>query len=123
MSDTFTIHGRLPSLNEYINAERTNRYKAAKLKRDLQERIGAEIRRSNLKQVKVPVKLVYRFYEANRRRDKDNIAGVAHKFVQDSLVAEGILEDDGWDYVEGFEDKFYLDKENPRIEVELCTRR
>lgn len=123
MSDTFTIHGRLPSLNEYINAERTNRYKAAKLKRDLQELIGAEIRAANLKQVKVPVKLVYRFYEANRRRDKDNIAAPAHKFVQDSLVKEGILEDDGWDYVEGFEDKFYLDKENPRIEVDLCPRR
>lgn len=123
MIQTFTIRGRLPSLNEYINAERTNRYKAAKLKRDLQERIGAEIRRSNLKQVKVPVKLVYRFYEANRRRDKDNIAALAHKFVQDSLVKEGILEDDGWDYVEGFEDKFFLDKENPRIEVDLCPKK
>jgi hypothetical protein len=123
VTQTFTIRGRLPSLNEYINAERTNRYKAAKLKKDLQERIGAEIRAANLKQVKVPVKLTYRFYEANRRRDKDNIAAVAHKVVQDSLVSEKILEDDGWGYVIGFEDEFYLDKKNPRIEVDLCPRR
>lgn len=122
MSQKFTIHGRLPSLNEYINAERTNRYKAAKLKRDLQERIGADIRAANLKPAQVPVTLVYTFYEANRRRDKDNIAAVAHKFVQDSLVNEGIIFDDGWDYITRFYDEFYIDKENPRIEVELCTR-
>lgn len=122
MSQKFTIHGRLPSLNEYINAERTNRYKAAKLKRDLQERIGAEIRAANIKPVQVSVTLVYTFYEANRRRDKDNIAAVAHKFVQDSLVNEGIIFDDGWDYITRFYDEFYIDKENPRIEVELCTR-
>lgn len=121
MSQTFTIHGRLPSLNEYINAERTNRYKAAKLKKDIQERIGADIRAANLGHVKSPVTLVYRFYEPNRRRDKDNIAAVAHKFVQDSLVKEGILKDDGWDYIVGFSDEFYLDRESPRIEVELCT--
>jgi len=122
MSQKFTIHGRLPSLNEYINAERTNRYKAAKLKKDLQERIGAEIRAANIKPVQVSVTLVYTFYEANRRRDKDNIAAVAHKFVQDSLVNEGIIFDDGWDYITRFYDEFYIDKENPRIEVELCTR-
>lgn len=122
MSQKFTIHGRLPSLNEYINAERTNRYKAAKLKRDLQERIGADIRAANLKPAQVPVTLVYTFYEANRRRDKDNIAAVAHKFVQDSLVNEGIIKDDGWDYITRFYDEFYIDKENQRIEVELCTR-
>lgn len=120
---TFTIHGRLPSLNDYISAERTNRFKAAKLKKDVQERIGADIRAAKLERVEVPVNLIYRFYEANRRRDKDNIAAVAHKFVQDSLVAEKILEDDGWDYVIGFEDEFFLDRKNPRIEVDLCPRR
>lgn len=114
---SFVIRGRLPSLNQYINAERTNRYAAAKMKSDLQKLIGAEIRRSNLKQVKPPVKLIYRFYEPNRRRDKDNVAAVAHKFVQDSLVQCGILENDGWDYVEGFSDEFYVDKLSPRIEV------
>ena len=87
------------------------------MKSDLQKLIGAEIRRSNLKQVKSPVKLIYRFFEPNRRRDKDNIAAIAHKFVQDSLVQCGILENDGWDYVTGFSDEFNVDKINPRIEV------
>lgn len=118
----FVIQGRLPSLNQYIDAERTNRYAAAKMKKDIQKRIGADIRAAKLGKAEVPVKLIYRFYEPNRRRDKDNIAAVAHKFVQDSLVAEGILDDDGWDYVTGFEDEFFVDKENPRIEVSLCKK-
>lgn len=77
------------------------------------------IRRARLKPIKYPVKIVYRFYEANKRRDKDNIAGVAHKFIQDALTESGILKDDGWDYVTGFSDEFYLDRKNPRIEVLL----
>ena len=35
----FVIDGRLPSLNEYINAERSNRYKGAKLKKDTERAI------------------------------------------------------------------------------------
>lgn len=115
----FIIWGRLPSLNEYIEAERANRFKAAKMKKDLQERIGAEIRAANLKKAEPPVKLFYVYYEPNKRRDKDNIAAIAHKFVQDSLVSCGILENDGWNDITGFTDEFFIDKKNPRIEVFL----
>ena len=61
--------------------------------------------------------LHYRFFEPTRRRDKDNIAAFAHKTIQDSLVKEDIIANDGWDYVEGFVDVFSVDKKNPRIEV------
>lgn len=40
-----TIPGRLPGLNELIEAERSNRYKGAQLKKDAERRICAEIRR------------------------------------------------------------------------------
>ena len=73
-----------------------------------------------LKPIKCPVKIIYRFYEENKKRDKDNVSGIAHKFVQDALVESGILKDDGWDYVIGFSDEFYIDRDNPRIEVILC---
>ena len=115
----FTIDGRLPSLNDYCKAERSGYHAANKMKHSYQTLISAYIRRSRLKPIKYPVKIIYRFYEANKRRDKDNIAGIAHKFIQDALVNDGILEDDGWDYVIGFSDEFYIDKKNPRIEVEL----
>ena len=115
----FIIEGRLPSLNEYCKAERTGYHCANNMKKSCQRAVEADIRRFKLKPIKHPVKILYRFYEPNRRRDKDNIAGVAHKFIQDALVNAGILKDDGWDYVIGFSDEFYLDRKNPRIEVYL----
>ena len=115
----FIIEGRLPSLNEYCKAERTGYHCANNMKKGCQRAIEADIRRFKLKPIKRPVKILYRFYEPNRRRDKDNIAGVAHKFIQDALVNAGILKDDGWDYVIGFSDEFYLDRKYPRIEVYL----
>ena len=30
-----------------------------------------------------------------------------------------ILKNDGWAEVAGFEDRFYVDKRNPRVEVEI----
>lgn len=115
----FIIEGRLPSLNEYCKAERTGYHAANRMKHDCQRAVEGYIRRFKLKPIKYPVTILYRFYEPNRRRDKDNIAGVAHKFIQDALVNAGILKDDGWDYVIGFSDEFYLDRKNPRIEVYL----
>lgn len=110
----------MPGLNEYVAAERSNRYKAAKMKRDCQNAVIHEIRHQ-LRGVKLidPVILAYKFYEPNRRRDHDNVAGFAHKVIQDAMVESGLLVNDGWEYVAGFCDWFVLDKKNPRIEVEI----
>lgn len=122
MSNTYklVIQGTLPGLNELIAAERTHRQKGAKLKRDAETlvrwHIGQQLRGVN---PKTPVMLYYHFYEPTRRRDKDNIASFSHKAIQDSLVKEGILANDGWDYVDGFVDVFSVDKKNPRIEVTI----
>ena len=89
------------------------------MKHRCQALIAAHIKRSKIKPIKYPIRILYRFYEPNKRRDKDNIAGVAHKFIQDALVQCGIIKDDGWDYVVGFYDEFFIDKEKPRIEVFL----
>ena len=89
------------------------------MKHSYQTLIMAYIRRARLKPIKRPVKIIYRFYEANKRRDKDNIAGIAHKFIQDALTDSGILVDDGWEYVESFSDEFYIDRKYPRIEVTI----
>lgn len=87
------------------------------MKKDMQLRIGACIRVARLKPVHTPVRLNYCFYESNRRRDKDNIAAIAHKFIQDALVQCDIIPDDGWANIESFSDSFFVDKDNPRIEV------
>ena len=119
----FVIKGRLPSLNEYCNAERKGYHCANGMKHRCQNVIIGYIRRFKLKPIRHPVKIQYRFYEPNKRRDKDNISAIAHKFIQDAIVEAGILRDDGWDYITGFSDEFYIDKLNPRIEVELIEER
>jgi len=45
-----------------------------------------------------------------------NIA-FAKKFIQDSLVQMGVLENDGWKHIEYFTDSFAVDPKNPRVEV------
>lgn len=62
--------------------------------------------------------LHFRWYEPNRKRDLDNIA-FAKKFVLDALVSNGVLIADGWKGVSGFTDTFFVDKDNPRIEVDI----
>lgn len=114
------IHGKLAGLNELIDAERRHRQAGAKLKRDA-ERIVRMYIRQQLRgyKPKTPVTLYYYYYEPNRRRDLDNIAGFAHKVIQDSLVKEGILANDGWEHIKGFFDSFNIDNKFPRIEVEI----
>lgn len=60
----------------------------------------------------------FRWYEENKNRDLDNIC-FAKKFILDALVAEKVIESDGWRGVRGFTDNFFIDKERPRIEVEI----
>lgn len=117
MSQSFIIEGQLPSLNEYIRAERSTKYAAATMKHSWQNYIIAYIVKAKVKKVKVPVNLVYRHYVKDRRRDRDNIAALVHKFTQDALVMAGILKDDGWDFVLNSYDTWHIDRKHPRIEV------
>lgn len=120
MTYTFTIPFRLNNLNDYINAERTNRYAAAQMKAKNEKIASAYILKS-LKGVKIrsPVKMRYRWYEPDRRRDPDNISSFGRKVIHDALVRCGVLENDGWKNIAGFSDEFYIDKKMPRIEVEI----
>lgn len=119
MEYLLTIPGTLPSLNQYIAAERSNRYKAAKMKREAQDRIIIAVRQC-MRGVHIdnPVMLDYLWVVRNKRTDRDNIT-FAKKFVQDALVQCGVLKDDGWKYVVGFSDRFEVDRSNPRIEVKI----
>lgn len=119
MTQNFTIHGRMPGINEYTEQQRRNKYAGNLMKRTAQKAVEWEIRAAKLKPIKSPVTIIYTFYEPNKRRDKDNIAGFAHKVIQDALVTTGIIHDDAWDYITGFEDRFEVDKKNPHIDVEL----
>lgn len=123
MQYRFVIKGKLPGLNEYLKAERSFRRGHScgnDMKQEYQMLISNAIR-TQLKRLRIksPVYIKYKFYEPNKRRDLDNIAGVAHKFIQDALVKCKVLENDGWQHIRGFSDEFYVDQKNPRIEVIL----
>lgn len=119
MKYTFIISGKLSNLNDYTKACRTNRFAGAKMK-DENEKIVLFYIAEQLKDVRIEKKVFisYIWYEPNMKRDLDNIA-FAKKFIQDALVQSEVLKNDGWKNIAGFKDNFYIDKENPRIVVEI----
>ena len=116
---TLIISGRLDGLNDYTEACRKNPHVGARMKKENQQLISWYIR-AQLHGVHFdgPVRLDFRWFEPNKRRDLDNIA-FAKKFVQDALVNEKVISSDGWKGVAGLSDNFFVDKDNPRIEVDI----
>ena len=111
-----TIQTRLPSLNEYIDACRANKYTAAKMKRNAEYEISLFIRK--LKRVESPVYITFTWREKDKRRDPDNVA-FAKKFIFDALVTRKILPNDNARYVKGFRDAFEYGKDySVTIEME-----
>lgn len=118
MEYSLVINGRLPGMNDFIKAQRTNKYKGAKFKADAQNIVMLHIKQQ-LRRVHITkkVRIFYMFYEQDRRRDLDNIAGFAHKVIQDALVVTNVIKNDGWNEIGGFNDCFAVDPKNPRIEI------
>lgn len=130
MTYKFTIVGTLANLNDYLKAERVSFSKGGKLntkgnilKHQSQDFIITQIRR-DLRGLRItkPVKIHYRFYEPNRKRDLDNVMSFAMKVTQDSLVLAKVLENDGWNNIQGISAEFYVDALKPRIEVFLIEQ-
>lgn len=113
------ILGKLPSLNDYVNACRYNRFAGAKMKADVETNIMWQMK-EQMKNVKVvpPVKLVFTWIEENNKRDLDNIAS-AKKFLLDSIVKLNILEDDSRKFVSGFTDNFPKSEKSAKVYIEI----
>ena len=106
MKYSIDIPYKFPSLNEYTNACRSNRYAGAKMKKEAEEAVMWCL--LNTPPIHKKVKLHFYWKEQNRKRDLDNIA-FAKKFIQDALVKAGVLVNgDGWKSIVGFTDEFFL---------------
>lgn len=118
MTYRLVIDGRLPGLNEYIDACRRAPQIGNRMKQTEQERVEWAIRQQ-MRGVRIsrPVRLTYRFVEPNQKRDQDNVSSFARKVIQDALVKTGVLYNDGWKQVAGSEESFDVDKDHPRIIV------
>ena len=112
------IKGELTDLNTYIQKERGNRFAAAAIKEEETRRVYWECKSQKLKRIDFPVFVACTWFCKNKKKDKDNIS-FAKKFILDGLMKAGVLENDGWEQIVGFQDSFVVDKENPKVEVEL----
>lgn len=103
MAITCEIDMKLPSLNDYTKANRSNAYQGAAMKKRIERGIGYYI--SDLPRFENPIRINFHWVEGNARRDLDNIC-FAKKFVLDALVKYGKLKDDNRKCVTAFTDTF-----------------
>lgn len=103
---------KLPSLNQYINECRKNKFAGAKMKKQIEDDIGWYI--NKLPKYENPVQIHFHWIEENKKRDLDNVS-FAKKFILDSLVKAGKLKDDNRNCVTGFIDTFEYAKESKVI--------
>jgi hypothetical protein len=113
LTNHITINGELPSLNKYINAERSNRYIAAKIKREATQFVV-----DNLPDLKLTGSHFFLFdwFHKNKRKDPDNVE-FTQKFLLDGMVTKGMLDNDGFGQVAGSINFHHVDKEHPRVEI------
>lgn len=58
------------------------------------------------------------WYEPNRKRDINNIQA-GGKFIMDALVEASVIKDDSQRYVVSENNNFYVDKDDPRIVINI----
>lgn len=117
----FIVDAKLPSLNEYINACRSNRYKGAQLKANVETVIALAIAQAKaagqLRPPTTPIRIAFAWHEKTRRRDADNIAS-AKKYILDAMQRVGIIPNDSRKYVAGFTDEI-VDDDRDFVEVRI----
>lgn len=107
-----------PSLNDYTNACRSGWQAGNSMKADNTEIVSNIAELTHQPRWDVPVKILFRWYEEDSKRDIDNVA-FAKKFILDGLVKANVIENDNQKFVTAFCDEFYVDKERPRVEVHI----
>lgn len=114
---TLTIPGRLPGLNEIIAAAKSHYAKYSTEKKERTEEVAWLAKQARLPRFEKAY-LVITWYEPNSRRDPDNVMA-GQKFILDGLVQAGVLPGDSQKYIQGIYHRFRVDKQNPRVEVEI----
>ena len=110
----FVIPHRLVRLNEYIRAERGNRYAAAKIKKDMTNLCGYYVPKVKIDKP-IEVKMVWTV--KNFANDPDNVS-MGAKFILDAMVNKGMLPKDNLTMVKGLVHEFKRGK-NEQVEVRV----
>ena len=113
------IDGTLTDLNSFIKAERTNKFMAAKIKKQETERVYWECKKQAMLKARMPISgVLIDWYTKDARIDADNLF-FAVKFLMDGMVLAKVIPDDTRKYITAITHRAYVDKKNPRIEVEI----
>lgn len=115
------IEQELMDLNNYINAERSNRFMASKIKKEQTAIVSNVIKKEMvagliIKEEHFPLDFEFHWFMKNKRKDKDNIV-FAKKFLFDGMIDSGLIVNDGWKEIGSFTDIVEVDKEFPRVEI------
>lgn len=105
----------LVGLNWYRNA---HYLVSNKVKHHYHELVSKQITRERFDKIK----LKYRVYAQRNGTDGHNIRAVMEKFFMDGLVECGVIADDDISHVLGDMSEYYIDKDNPRIEIEVIRQ-
>lgn len=117
MEASFTIQGELPTLNQYISAERSSKFSASSMKRKVEEMIALSIMAQKVPRFTRPVQVTFTWYRGDRRTDKDNVA-FAKKFILDAMQTAGVIQNDSWKMVTPLDISFRTDR-RPRVLVHI----
>ena len=114
----FDIEGRLPGLNEMIDAAKQGKgkYQPYSIMKQTYTDMVAWLAKKLPKYQQVNITITW--YEPNEKRDPDNIMA-GQKFILDGLVKAGTIPNDTRRYIKSITHIPELDRENPRVEVEI----
>ncbi len=85
---------KLIHLNEYINAERRNRFIAAKIKKEMTELVAWQCKAQKIRPMPKIEKITFIWQHKNRfSKDFDNVE-FAKKWIMDGMVMAGVIQDD-----------------------------
>lgn len=116
---SFEINSILPTLNKYINAERTNKYIASSMKKKATEicKISSSIL-YGFSNPEILHDIKVHYIVPNNKIDSDNLYfGI--KFILDGMVKAEILKDDSRKYIRNIENSIETIKDKYLIQVSL----
>jgi len=102
-------------LNEYIQQERTNKYRSANIKKDTTYAISLML--NGQPKIPTPCGLSFIWTIPNKSRDLDNIS-FACKYILDGMVKAGVIENDNLKHITSLHHEFKIgDKVGVEINV------
>lgn len=85
----------LVDLNTYITAERSNKFRGAKIKREMTVLVAEACMVQKAPKMQHITRFTCIWRHKNRRKDFDNVE-FAQKWIRDGMVMAGVIPNDGW---------------------------